>query len=70
MEVEELQKEGIDIIILNKANPPFIFSAIKEGKLLFERNKLAHEYHIIEEEEIIGMAKMLNVLKHLEDLLS
>ncbi len=43
MKVEELQREGIDIVILNKANPLFILSAIKEGKLLFERNKKAVE---------------------------
>ena len=39
MEVEELQREGIDIVILNTSNPLFILSAIRDGKVLFERNK-------------------------------
>ena len=43
MEVEELLRGGVDIVILNTSNTLFILSAIKEGKVLFERNKKAIE---------------------------
>ena len=44
-------------------------NARKIRRLIALRNKIAHEYHVIYDEEVIEMAKMLNALKSLERLI-